>query len=182
MKIVAIVGMTGSGKSEASAFFKSKGFPVIRFGDVTEIELKTRNLEINEKNERMMRELLRKELGMDAYAKKNLPRIREALKSAGTVFLDGVYSWEEYTYLKKELGDDLIFLAIYTPPNLRYDRLMSRPIRPLKREEAQSRDKSELENLNKGGPIAMADYTVDNSGSKKDLVKKLGKFLETISG
>jgi dephospho-CoA kinase len=182
MRIVAIVGMTGSGKSEASSFFKSKGFPVIRFGDVTDLELKSRGLETNEKNEKMMREQLRKELGMDAYAKKNLPRIKEALKGARYVFLDGVYSWEEYIYLKKELGDDIAFLAIYTPPRLRYDRLMSRKIRPLKAEESQSRDKAELENLNKGGPIAMADYTIDNSGSRKDLIKKLENYLRFISG
>jgi hypothetical protein len=39
--------------------------------------------------------------------------------------------------------------------------------------EFQARDYSEIENIEKGGPIAMADYLVVNEGSLKDLHKKL---------
>ena len=74
-KVVAIVGMAGSGKSEVAKIFEEKGFSRIRFGDITDIEIKKRTLEINEANERHIRELLRKELGMAAYAILNQPII-----------------------------------------------------------------------------------------------------------
>jgi dephospho-CoA kinase len=42
--------------------------------------------------------------------------------------------------------------------------------------EASSRDKSEIENLNKGGPIAMADYTVTNESDLDDLRRQTEKI------
>ena len=38
MKVVAIVGMAGAGKSEVAHAFESNGFTRIRFGDVTDEE------------------------------------------------------------------------------------------------------------------------------------------------
>ena len=52
-------------------------------------------------------------------------------------------------------------------------RLSKRKIRPLTEEEARSRDISEIENLHKGGPIAMADFLVVNDGSEKEFLMKL---------
>ena len=58
MKVVSIVGMAGSGKSEVARCFQEKGFTTVRFGDVTDEEVEKRGLELNEKNEREVRELL----------------------------------------------------------------------------------------------------------------------------
>ena len=75
MKVVAIVGMPGAGKSEVARLFQKKGFTRIRFGDVTDEEIRRRGLELNEENERHIRELLRQEHGMSAYAQLNQARI-----------------------------------------------------------------------------------------------------------
>jgi len=163
-KVVAIVGMAGSGKSEVAKVFEHKGYARVRFGDMTDIELRKRNLEINEANERHIRELLRKELGMAAYAILNQPLIDEALKTTDVV-ADGLYSWEEYLSFKTHYPDNFFVIAIYCSPKTRYARLAKRDVRPLTFEEASSRDKSEIENLNKGGPIAMADYVISNESS-----------------
>ena len=79
-KIIAIVGMCGSGKSVASDYLVEKGWNKIYFGGVTMDELKKNNLEVTPDNERMMREKLRKEYGMAAYAILLLPKIRESMK------------------------------------------------------------------------------------------------------
>jgi dephospho-CoA kinase len=50
---------------------------------------------------------------------------------------------------------------------------MKREIRPLTLSEAISRDISEIENIEKGGPIAFADYMVINDGTIKELKTKL---------
>jgi len=171
MKVVSIVGMTGAGKSEVARVFEENGFIRIRFGDLTDNELEKRGLELNEKNERYIRELLREQYGMSAYAKLNLPRIDSALERSDVV-IDGLYSWEEYTFLKNYYQEDFYVVAVWASPRTRYARLTSRLNRCLTLEEAASRDRTEIENINKGGPIAMADFTIINESSLEDLEKE----------
>ena len=179
MKVVAIVGMVGSGKSEVARIFNDSGFTKVRFGDVTDEEVKKQGLALNEENERKVRELLRKRHGMDTYAKLSLPRIDAALKNSHVV-VDGLYSWEEYNYLKKRYGDDFIVVAVWASPKVRYARLGSRKIRPLKIEEAAGRDRAEIENLNKGGPIAMADFTILNESTLSDMKRQVERIIDSL--
>jgi dephospho-CoA kinase len=179
MRVVALVGMAGAGKSVAAAVFEHKGFARIRFGDITDEELKKQNLPVNEENERAMRESLRARYGMAAYAVTSLSKIELALKTA-PVIIDGLYSWEEYICLKDYYRDRLVVVAVWASPEVRYARLSTRPVRPLNEEEAFSRDRSEIEKLNKGGPIAMADYTILNEGSLKDLEKEARRVIGKV--
>jgi dephospho-CoA kinase len=179
MKVVSIVGMSGSGKSEVARLFSAKGFTIVRFGDMTDEEVKKQGMELNEANERRVRELLREKYGMAAYAKLNLTRIDTALKKSGVV-VDGLYSWEEYTYLKERYGDDFVVVAIWASPKTRYARLSSRKTRPLAVKEASERDHTEIQNLNKGGPIAMADYTIMNESSLSDLKEQVADIISKL--
>lgn len=180
-KVVAIVGMAGSGKSQVAAVFEKNSFTRVRFGDITDDEVKKRGLELNETNERRVRELLRKEHGMAAYAKLNLPRIEAAL-SRSDVVLDGLYSWEEYNFFKTYYGENFRAVAVWASPKTRYARLAGRHTRPLMEEEAASRDRAEIENLNKGGPIAVADYTITNESSLEQLTEDTEKVIARIRG
>jgi dephospho-CoA kinase len=177
--VVAIVGMAGSGKSEVARVFEDNGFTRVRFGDVTDEEVKKRGLVLNEDNERRVRELLRKENGMAAYAKLNLPRIEAARKNSNVV-VDGLYSWEEYTLLKDRYGADFTVVAVWASPATRYTRLSRRALRPLTHAEAASRDRTEIENTDKGGPIAMADYTLSNESSLAKLMKETEKIIAEL--
>ncbi len=179
MKVVSIVGMTGAGKSEVARVFEENGFTRIRFGDVTEEEIGKRGLELNEENERYIRELLRKQHGMSAYARLNLPRIESALKHSDVV-VDGLYSWEEYTFLKTHYGEDFYVVAVWASPGTRYARLTSRLNRRLALEEATSRDRAEIENINKGGPIAMADFTIINESSLENLETEAKRIISAL--
>lgn len=179
MKVVSIVGMTGAGKSEVSRIFEQKGFTKIRFGDLTDEEMKKRDLKPSEGNERLVRELLRKEHGMAAYAKLNQSRIEQALKNSNVV-IDGLYSWEEYTYLKQLYGENLYLVAVWSSPKTRYGRLVGRSSRRLTLPEAMSRDRAEIENTQKGGPIAMADFTIVNESSLEDLKKEAERIIAAL--
>ena len=181
MKVVSIVGMAGAGKSEVARIFEEKGFIRIRFGDITDEEIRKRGLELNEKNERYIRERLRKEYGMSAYARLNLSRIDLARKKSAVV-IDGLYSWEEYTFLKTHYREDFYVVAVWTSPMTRYARLTDRSNRCLTREEATSRDKAEVEKINKGGPIAMADFTIINEYSLKELKKEVRGVISRLRG
>ncbi len=179
MKVVSIVGMAGAGKSEVARLFEEAGFIRIRFGDVTDEEVKKRGLELNEQNERYIRELLRKEHGMSAYAKLNLAKIDEASKYSNVV-VDGLYSWEEYTFLKNYYGENFYVVAVWASPTTRYARLATRLNRRLTPEEATSRDRTEIENTNKGGPIAMAGFTIKNESSLENLEKETKRIISTL--
>lgn len=96
------------------------------------------------------------------------------------VILDGLYSWEEYLYLKPKFPQ-LKLLAVYTQPELRLQRLSKRSIRPLTGAETEARDQAEIENLHKAGPIALADYLVTNNGSVSDLHSQLDIYLQGLS-
>ncbi len=174
-KIIAVVGMCGSGKSEAVKFFVNKGYKKVYFGDVVINELKSCNLDINETNERKIREKLRNKFGMGVMAIKSLQKIKKYFESDNVV-IESMYSWDEFKIVKKEFGEAFKVLAIYTTKNLRYERLSKREFRPLTTDEAVSRDISELENLDKGGPIAFADYTLINDST----LEKLNENLERL--
>ncbi len=176
-KIVALVGMCGSGKSVVSEMFESLGWKKVYFGGVTMKELEKRGLERCEKNERMIREELRKTYGQAAFAILLVDEIRE-LSKENNVILDGLYSWDEYKVLKNEFGDELKVVAVVTNSELRYSRLATRTIRPLTRAEAVSRDHSEIENLAKGGPIAIADYYMPNNSDLDSLTAEFEKFIK----
>jgi dephospho-CoA kinase len=171
--------MAGSGKSEVARVFEGNGFKKVRFGDITDEEIKKRGLQLNEENERHVRQQLREAHGMAAYAKLNLPKIDVWLKSSNVV-VDGLYSWEEYTLLKGRYGDNFHVVAVWASPRTRYKRLTKRLVRPLTVEEAAGRDIAELENTNKGGPIAMADFTIINETSLEGLKEETEKVLSAL--
>ena len=179
MKVVSVVGMTGAGKSEVSRLFAENGFTRIRFGDVTDEEMEKRGLVPSEESERLVRELLREEQGPAAYAKLNLPRIEQTLKSADVV-IDGLYSWEEFIYLKGRYGEDFYLVAVWSSPKTRYGRLTARSSRRLTLEEAASRDRAEIENIAKGGPIAMADFTIINESSLEHLRDQAERIIASL--
>ncbi len=185
-KIICISGMCGAGKSVVSDFFVKNNFQFIRFGQLTLDEVKKRGLEVNEANERIIREEFRAKHGMAAFAILNLPKFDELIKK-GNVIADGLYSWEEYKVLKEHFGQAMILIAVWAPPELRYERISNRVSgiddkelrhRSFTKEEAKSRDYAELEKLNKGGPIAMADFTIVNN---KD-INYLNQQIEEIYG
>ncbi len=178
-KLLVIVGMPGAGKTTAAKLLQKKGVSVLRFGDVTDEELRKLGKEINPTNERWFREKLRREMGQDAYAVKIEPQIIEAATTNSFVVVEGMRSWEEYLYLKQRFPW-LKVLHIYASPKIRYQRLQSRRVRPLSESEAHERDVSEIEKLNAGGSIAIADYLIRNEGSLKHLQTELEKIYKSL--
>lgn len=178
-KIIAIVGMCGVGKSVASEFLEELGYKKVYFGGVTLEKMEEEGIECTPENEKKMRERLRKEYGMGAYAIILLPKIKELSKN-NNVVLDGLYSWDELKILKQELGDRFSVIAIIADKKIRYDRLKIRDFRPLNNEEAKNRDIAEIENIAKGGPIVYADYYIDNNHDIDNYKQRLLDILKQI--
>ena len=176
--IVAVVGMCGSGKSVVTEVFTGRGWKSVYFGGVTMKIIAEQGLEKTPENEKIIREGLRAEYGMAAYAVKLEDEIR-SLAEKGDVVLDGLYSWSEYKYLSERIGG-IILLAVVTDSGDRYDRLAVRKIRPFTPEQAKARDISEIENLEKGGPIAFAHKYIHNNGDIEKLKNETVKFIESL--
>lgn len=174
--LLAFVGMPGSGKSEATLYLKEKGYAYIRFGQLTEEGVKEMGLEVTPENEQIFREKIRQELGMAAYAIRSEEKIRSLLAAHDVVVIDGLYSWEEYVFLLQKFPI-LKIIYVYAKPSIRYERLIKRAVRPLSFEQARKRDFSEIEKLNKSGPIAMADYIIENNGKLEELYEKIEKCM-----
>ena len=179
-RALALVGMPGAGKSLCAEHLDAKGYFTLRFGGVVINEVQRRGLPVNPENERFVREDLRGQHGMAAMAVISLPRLREALRKHSHIIIDGLYSFSEYKYLLAHLGAPLVLVAIVAPRKTRYARLAERPVRPLSRAEAQQRDVLEIENLEKGGPIAIADYTLLNDGAPAALTDQLNQLLDRL--
>jgi len=189
-KLVCIVGLTGSGKTEASDYFTKKGYTYVRFGQLTLDEVAKRGLEPTEKNERPIRETFRAEHGPAAYAILNMPKFEEGLVKGGVIG-DGLYSWSEYKVLKEKFEDDLIIIAVIASPKIRYSRLTDRASkygddpkmihRSATLEAAKARDYAEIEKIEKAGPIVMGDFTIINEGTMEEFKEKIKQVYNKIN-
>ncbi|MCU0511352.1 MAG: AAA family ATPase [Anaerolineae bacterium] len=180
IRTLALVGMPGAGKTLCARHLEQRGFFQFRFGGIVEDEVVRRGLPVTPENERIVREEFRAQEGMDAIARRALPSLRQALTQQRVIVIDGLYSFSEYRTLHQEPGAAMLVVAIVAPRALRYARLAGRPVRPLTHEEAERRDWQEIERLEKGGPIAIADYTLVNDDAEADLLAALDGLLARL--
>jgi dephospho-CoA kinase len=181
VKIVAFVGLTGSGKSTAVEYMTEKGYPKVYFGGIVLDEVAKRGLELTQENEQPIREELREKEGKDFVVKRIIAQVHDLI-TAGQhrIVADGLYTWTEYKALKHEFPGELTVVATVTPKHLRKHRMANRPIRPLSSEQVDQRDWAEIENIEKGGPIAIADYYVMNDKDPDYLYKQVDTILQDI--
>ena len=173
-KIIALVGLAGSGKSSAVEYLTKKGFPKIYFGGVIYKAMEEAGIEPTWDNQQKFREEIRQREGKDFVVKRVIKNIRDLINAGqNKIVLDGLYTWSEYKILKHEFPGQVVVIAIVTPKHLRYQRMMKRLERPMQPREVDQRDWSEIENLEKGGPIAIADYFVINDGNLDQLHQKI---------
>ena len=181
VKIIAFVGLTGSGKSTAANYISNKNYPKVYFGNVILEKMKDQNIEINDESKRAFREDIRSKEGKDFVAKAVSKQIHDLIEAGQhRIVADGLYSWTEYKYLKHEFSGKLTVVAIVTSKKLRHQRLMNRPIQSLSQFEADQRDWLEIENLEKGGPIAIADHYLMNDNDLDNLYNQIDKLLIEI--
>ena len=183
VKILAIVGMSGSGKSVVVDHLTNLGLPKIYFGGMIYKEMEKRGIErtADGESEKHFREMIRETEGKDWVVRQVIESTKNLIAAGQKrIVLDGLYTWTEYKILKKEFPGQMTVLAIVVDKSIRHKRVAKRPERPFNAEEIQERDRSEIENLEKGGPIAMADYYLLNNGSVEELEKDVDEVLKKI--
>ena len=172
--------MPFSGKSEAVQIAKDLNIPVFRMGDAVWDEVKNRGLELNDKNVGMIADKMRKDHGMDIWARRTLDKIK-SLDKSDVVVIDGIRNVEEIDRFKKELGKDFVVIAIDASDEKRHKRAIKRSRQDDSKdlEKIKERDKRELR-WGLDVVIASAGIVIFNEGNIDDFRNKIRKTLSKI--
>ncbi|PKL31401.1 dephospho-CoA kinase [Candidatus Saccharibacteria bacterium HGW-Saccharibacteria-1] len=179
VKVIAFVGLAGAGKSVAVDYITEKGYPKVYFGGIIYAAMNEAGIEITPDSQQKFREEIREAEGKDFVVKRVIKQTNDLINAGQhRVVLDGLYSWTEYKILKHEYPGELSVVAVVAPKKLRHHRLANRPERPFTQEEADKRDWTEIEGLEKGGPIAIADHYIINNSHLDNMYRQLDEILE----
>jgi len=177
MKIIAFVGMPAAGKSVASDVVKEQKIDVVNMGDVIRDEVKARGLEPTDANTGGVANDLRDREGMDAVAKRCVPKIEALGKEL--VVVDGVRGIAEVIFFKDHFGEDFTLVFIDAPLEMRFERVSSRgrsddmtDIEALK-----IRDEREL-GWGLAEAIKVANITVENTSTIDEFKEDIKTILE----
>ena len=182
VKIIAFVGLAGSGKTAAVDYLTGKGYPKVYFGGIFYEAMQEAGLTPGDwEPENKFRKEIREREGKDFVVNRAVKQFRK-LTEAGQhrLIADGLYSWTEYKIMKHEFPGELTVVAVVAPKHLRKHRLVNRPERPVSPAEVDERDWREIEDIEKGGPIAIADYYVMNDKDLDHLYTQLEAILRQI--
>jgi len=175
MQAIAFTGLPGSGKSEAVSIAEQQGWTVTRMGDEVRAEARRRGRELTDRQLGRIADELRRQEGMDIWARRSLP------SNPDDVVIDGIRNIEEVEFFRGQL-DSFVLVAVHASPETRYQRL---------RERGRSDDAASLDELKQrderelgwgiGGVVAMADVVVVNEGSLEELREKIAGLLADLS-
>lgn len=177
MNIIGLVGLPGSGKSEAATVAEELGIPVITMGDVIRNACKERGLD-PARHHGTVAEELREEGGPGAIAEESIPVIEDALIENETVVVDGIRSDAEVTRFKEAFGDDFLLVCIEAPFELREQRITSRGRDDTSAdgESLSERDEREL-GFGMGEAMEIADIYLRNTDSLEVFRQRIREFL-----
>ena len=166
MRVIGVVGLPGSGKSEAAAVAREAGVPVVTMGDVIRAACRERGLDPATHHGEVAK-ALREEDGPAAIADRSLPRIREALDDHEAVVVDGIRSDVEVEAFEEAFGDAFTLVTVEAPFEARAERIADRgrdADETAGGEGLAARDEREL-GFGMGEAMDRADVTIENDGS-----------------
>ncbi len=130
VKILAVVGMSGSGKSTAIKYLEDKGIPSVYFGGVIYRAMEEAGVErtADGESEKVFRQEIREREGKDFVVLRVIKMVRDLIAAGQRrIVLDGLYSWTEYKMLKAEFpGEVMSTVAVVCEKDLRHRRVGER--------------------------------------------------------
>jgi len=176
MKIIAICGLPGSGKSTAIAAIKDLGI-VVSMGDVVRNEAKKKKIDPTGKNLGKIAKDLRNKNGAGIIAQKCLSIIEKLEEQV--IFVDGIRSFEEVNIFREYWKLPIIAIIVDEKKRLKWLVERARSDDPKNFKEIEERDRRErkfgLNNILKN-----ADYKLLNDSTIGDLKQKTRELIMNL--
>lgn len=179
MRVIAIVALPGSGKSEAAAVARELDVPVVTMGDVIRQACRDRDLDISEETMGRVATELRERGGNAAIAERSIPLIERHRGTHDIVLVDGIRGIAEVERFEDVFEDEFFLVSIEVPFDIRLNRIQSRGRDPDAegREDLEMRDAREL-GYGMGEAMDRADVTIENTESLEDFRAQVRTLLE----
>ncbi|KKK43468.1 hypothetical protein LCGC14_0404860 [marine sediment metagenome] len=176
MKIIAICGLPGSGKSTAIEAIKDFGI-VVSMGDIVRNEAKKKNIAPTGKNLGKIAKNLREKNGAGIIAQKCLSII-EKLKE-DVIFVDGIRSLDEVNIFRKHWKFPIIAIIVDEKKRLKWLVERARSDDPKNFKEIEERDRRELK-FGLDDILKNADYELVNDSTIENLKQKTKELILNI--
>ena len=184
--IIIVVGMPGAGKEEFVRMAIQKGYSVIRMGDLVREVVAERGEEDDDKAVGRIANSEREDRGYAIWAERTAERVAEKGKrdeqaAKEQVVIDGTRSHHEVGFFREHYGQDMILVAVTAPPDIRYERIISRGRSDAARDKDQFmvRDTREMQ-WGIGKAIELADVQLPNDGGLEEFQKAAKDLLESL--
>jgi len=178
MRVVAVAGMPGSGKSEVVSILTENAHTV-SMGDIVREFTERKGLEMTPENVGNIAVTERELYGMDVWAHRTVERLSDL--SVDMVVIDGLRGGSEVDVFRSNWRDDFSLIAVHATPETRYSRMLERKRAddPSAEVDLQERDMRELAWGAKEA-IEGADHTLINEGTLEDLRSRVEKLLAEL--
>lgn len=178
MKVIGVVGLPASGKSEFSKIAAGMSIPVIVMGDMIRRAVGEAGLEPNDANFGAMANRLRAQGGMDAIAKLCIPEIQ--MHSAPLVLVDGIRGDTEVS-LFRHCFSGFVLIRIDSSFGKRLARIAARARSDdfTSADALRNRDEREMK-WGLGNALRSADFQIGNNGTLEEFSRAVHALLEQI--
>jgi len=174
MKIIIVVGLVRSGKDTVSEYIsRAYGYQLLVASDVIREEAKKRGITPSKENLTKLTE----ELYENGFQGEIARRLMERF-SSDRVVINGFRSPVQIDFLRNEYNGDVYVLEVFSRSDLRFARRENDD--PQNEEKLFERDKIDIEKFALNKVLEMADYRVNNNGSKEELYKQIDEFMKEI--
>lgn len=179
MTVIGIVGLPGSGKSEAANVARKMNIPVVATGDIVYEECRRRGLDPEVHHGEVAKSLL-EEGGPTAIAERALPAVRNKLEDNEKVLIEGIRSDTVTEFFREEFRDEFTLISIEAPFEVRIDRIKDRDDSQFEnRETLRERDERER-SFGIGEAMQDAEIRIENTGTIDEFRDRMEQTFNSI--
>ena len=179
MNVIGAVGDIGSGKDEVLKYLRDRyGVPYISTGDIVRQMAQVEGVEGTRENLEAISKRCFTQMGRGCFVRMvGQEIVKRGWEVAG---ISGVRSPEDVAVMKEMFGNGFILVSVnINDPETRFKRVRLRGERrdPLTREAFREQDSNEEQEFQISKTKALADYTLDNSGTLEALHRQIDKLV-----
>jgi len=182
--IIGVAGRVAAGKETLTQFLRDNGFNYFETRRILVETLNEMEMELSRTNMQDLADKWRGEDGAGALMKK----ILEKIDKNENWMIDSLRNAGEAEFLKQELGDDFVLIAVDAPREIRFDRIVKRGKQSdmldwkdfIKVDERDNFDPDNPMGQQTGKLIEMSDHVVVNDRDLDHAMDQVKEIWEKI--